>query len=571
MAYAVQELFPGTKFCIGPTIENGFYYDFEIVEADKRGSKRGLTPEDLPKIEKRMRELIKQNIKFEKRPVSLQEAKKIFRDQPYKLDLIKEVQPPKIKRNVRRLNLQKLTIYKSGDFIDLCAGPHVKTTKEINPDAFKLTKIAGAYWRGSEKNPMLQRIYGVAFNTKKELDAYLKQIAEAEKRDHRIIGQKLDLFSIDEEVGPGLILWHPKGTILKNLVEEFWTREHLKNNYEIVDSPHIGRIKLWQASGHTNFYKENMFGPMEVEGDQYLIKPMNCPFHMKIYKTKSRSYRDLPLRWAELGTVYRYERSGVLHGLVRVRGFTQDDAHIICTPEQLSDEVMCAVKFGIKLLKDFGFKNFGIYLATRPKKYVGTIKNWEKATRTLKYVLNKLKLKYKIDAGGGIFYGPKIDIKIKDSLGREWQCTTVQFDFNLPERFDMTYVDDKGKKQRPYMVHRALLGSIERFIGVLLENYAGALPLWLSPVQIYVIPVGSKHEKYAHQIGKKLIDDGFRVKVKDENETVSKKIREGEMQKTPYMLVVGDKEIKSKSVRVRTREKGDIGMMKMNKFIEKIK
>jgi len=339
----------------------------------------------------------------------------------------------------------------------------------------------------------------------------------------------------------------------------------------LVKSPHIGRIKLWQTSGHTNFYKENMFGPMEVEGDKYLIKPMNCPFHMKIYKTQTRSYRDLPLRWAELGTVYRFERSGVLHGLVRVRGFTQDDAHIICTPEQLSDEVMRAVKFGIKLLKDFGFKDYGIYLATRPKDYVGTPKNWDKAIKTLKFVLNKLKLKYQIDEGGGVFYGPKIDIKIKDSLGREWQCTTVQFDFNLPEKFDLAYIDDKGRKQRPYMVHRALLGSLERFVGVLLEHYAGALPFWLSPVQIYVIPVGSRHEKYAHKIGKELIANGFRAKVKDENETVSKKIREGEMQKIPYMLVVGDAEQKSKSVRIRTREKGDIGMVKFDKFIKKIK
>jgi len=554
MAHAVKDIFENVKFGIGPTIENGFYYDF--------GLNQNLTPEDLPKIEKRMRELIKQNIKFEKKIVSRTEAKKLFSGQPYKLELINEKS---------KTQNSKLTTYKSGAFIDLCAGPHVKSSKEINPDAFKLTKIAGAYWRGNEKNSMLQRIYGVAFETKKELDSYLKQIEEAEKRDHRILGQKLDLFSVDEEVGPGLILWHPKGAILRQIIEDFWIKEHLANGYEIIRSPHVGRIKLWQTSGHTNFYKENMFGPMEVEGDKYLIKPMNCPFHMKIYKTQTRSYRDLPLRWAELGTVYRYERSGVLHGLVRVRGFTQDDAHIICTPEQLSDEVMRAVKFGIKLLKDFGFREYGIYLATRPQKYVGTIKNWEKATNTLKFVLNKLKLEYQIDEGGGVFYGPKIDIKIKDSLDREWQCTTVQFDFNLPERFDLVYIDDKGKKQRPYMVHRALLGSLERFVGVLLEHHAGALPLWLSPVQIYVIPVGSRHEKYAHQIGKDLGEKGLRIKVKDENETVSKKIREGEMQKIPYMLVVGDAEQKAKSVRVRTREKGDIGMMKLDKFIEKIK
>jgi threonyl-tRNA synthetase len=568
MAQAVKDIFEDAlpagrqvKFGIGPTIENGFYYDF--------GLNQTLTPEDLPKIEKRMQELIKQNIKFEKSFATKEQAKKLFIGQPYKLELIN--QKSKIKN-------QKLTIYKSGNFTDLCAGPHVKSTLQLYSgqgkeiiDAFKLIKIAGAYWRGDEKNPMLQRIYGVAFETKKELDTYLKQIEEAEKRDHRVLGQKLDLFSIDEEVGPGLILWHPKGAILRQIIEDYWIKEHLKNGYEIIRSPHVGRIKLWQTSGHTDFYKENMFGPMEVEGDKYLIKPMNCPFHMKIYKTQTRSYRDLPLRWAELGTVYRYERSGVLHGLVRVRGFTQDDAHIICTPQQLADEVMRAVKFGIQLLKTFGFKEYGIYLATRPKDFVGTTKNWEKAIDTLKFVLNKLKLKYQVDEGGGVFYGPKIDIKIKDSLGREWQCTTVQFDFNLPEKFDLVYIDEKGKKQRPYMVHRALLGSLERFVGVLLEHYAGVLPFWLSPVQIYVIPVGSRHEKYAKQIGKDLQEKGFRIKVKDENETVSKKIRAGEMQKIPYMLVVGDAEQKAKSVRVRTREKGDIGMVKVDKFVEKIK
>jgi len=552
MAHAVQDLFPGTKFGIGPTIENGFYYDFGLL--------RNLTPEDLPKIEKQMRRLIKQNIKFEKSLMSKKKAIEFFGKlkQSYKIELIKE------------LKTKNATIYKSGDFIDLCAGPHVESTKEININAFKLTKIAGAYWRGDEKNPMLQRIYGVAFNTKKELDDYFKKQKEAEKRDHRLIGQKLDLFNIDEEVGPGLILWHPKGALLVKIIEDFWTKEHLDNGYQLVKTPHIGRIKLWQISGHTDFYKENMFGPIEVDKDKYLIKPMNCPFHIKIYKNKIHSYRDLPIRWAELGTVYRYERSGVLHGLARVRGFTQDDAHIICTPDQLSDEVMKAVRFGIKMLKTFGFKDYGIYLATRPKKYVGTIKDWGKSTKALKYILNKLKLKYKIDTEGGVFYGPKIDIKIKDSLDREWQCTTIQFDFNLPERFDLTYIDKKGKKQRPYMIHRALLGSIERFVGVLLEHYAGALPLWLSPEQVWVVPVGNRHNKYARQIGKGLVANGLRVEVKDENETVSKKIREGGIQRIPYILVVGDKEQKSASVCVRDRKKGDIGIMTIEKFLEKI-
>jgi len=568
MAHAVKDIFGNVKFGIGPTIENGFYYDFELKQA--------LTPENLQKIEKRMKELIKQNIIFEKKVVTIAEAKKIFsakggsasggNDQPFKLELIKD-----LSAKGGSASGGKVTIYKSGNFTDLCAGPHIKSTKEINPDAFKLTKIAGAYWRGDEKNPQLQRIYGVAFETRKELDNYLKQIEEAEKRDHRVLGQKLDLFSIDEEVGPGLVLWHPKGAMLRQIIEDFWIKEHLANGYELVRGPHIGRQLLWQISGHTGFYKENMFGPMEVEGDKYLIKPMNCPFHLKIYKTQTRSYRDLPLRWAELGTVYRYERSGVLHGLTRVRGFTQDDAHIICTPEQISDEIMKATTFGVKLLKSFGFKDLNIYLATRPKEYVGSDKNWEKATKTLKDALAKLKLKYHTDEGGGVFYGPKIDIKIKDAIGREWQCTTVQFDFNEPERFDLNYIDDQGKKQRPFMVHRALLGSLERFVGVLLEHYAGALPFWLSPVQIYVIPVGSRHEKYARQINKELAALGYRIKVKDQNETVSKKIREGEIQKIPYSLVVGDIEQKAKSVRVRTREKGDIGMMTLKKFIEKIK
>ncbi|GAH31202.1 unnamed protein product, partial [marine sediment metagenome] len=427
-----------------------------------------------------------------------------------------------------------------------------------------------AYWRGDEKNPMLQRIYGVAFNTKKHFNDYLKKQEQAEKRDHRILGQKLDLFSFDEEVGPGLVLWHPKGTVLKNVIEEFWSKEHLKNGYEIIDTPHIGRQKLWQSSGHTDFFKKDMFGPMEVEGEKYLIKPMNCPFAAKIYKSRIRSYRDLPIRWAELGTVYRYERSGVLHGLTRVRGFTQDDAHTFCTPDQLSDEIIKTLRFGIKLLKAFGFKDYNIYLATRPKKYIGTVKDWQKAINALKYGLGKEKLKYKVDTGGAIFYGPKIDIKIKDSLEREWQCTTIQVDFNEPERFNLTYIDKKGKKQKPIMIHRALLGSIERFIGVLLEHYAGALPFWLSPVQIYVIPVGNAHNKYAQQIAKQLQEKDIRVEVKDQNETVSKKIRNGELQKIPYMLVVGDKEMKSKSVRVRDRKKGDVGIKKVEKFIKTI-
>jgi len=566
MAYAVQELYPGTKFGIGPAIENGFYYDFDF--------KNPISNEDLPKIEKKMRELLKKNIVFKKKIVEKEEAKKIFNGQPYKLELIQEI-PEKT-----------VSIYESGDFIDLCAGPHVKSTKEINPDAFKLTKIAGAYWRGSEKNPMLKRIYGVAFKTKGELDNYLFTLGEIEKRNHRILGEKLGLFHIDESIGPGLILWHPKGAILKKIIEDYALGEYLKAGYQLVSTPHIAKINIWETSGHTNFYKEYMFPPMRLgseEKENYEIKPMNCPFHIAIYKQGIKSYRQLPLRYTEMGTVYRYEKSGVLYGLTRVRGFTQDDAHIFCTPEQLSTELVNVIKLALKILRDFGFKEYDIFLSTRPEKHVGTLKIWRKAENSLKYALEKLKLKYRIDPKEGVFYGPKIDIKIKDALSRPWQCTTIQVDFNLPERFDVTFIDKKGKKKQPIMIHRALLGSIERFIGVLIENYAGSLPLWLSPEQIWIIPVGSRHEKYAQKVKKGLSEgpafggrvagglESFRAEVRSENETVSKKIREGEIQKIPYLLVVGDKEMKSKSVRVRERGKGDIGMMKLNKFLDKVK
>ena len=554
MASAVQELYPGTKFGIGPAITNGFYYDFDLsaVASDKSG----ITPDDLPKIEKRMKELVSQNIKFEKKDISKEKAREIFKDQPYKLELVEEL-PGKT-----------VSIYESGKFIDLCRGPHVRSAKEITQDAFRLTKIAGAYWRGSEKNPMLTRIYGLAFQTKKELENYFKVQEEAKKRDHRILGQKLKLFMIDEEVGAGLPLWMPNGFVLRKIIENYLYDELKKEGYQWLATPHIGRLKLWQTSGHWELFRENMYSPIKIDEEEFLIKPMNCPFHIKIFQSKIRSYKELPIKYAELGTVYRYEKSGVLHGLTRVRGFTQDDAHLWCSPEQLSSEIVKLLKYGLKILKTFGFKEYEIYLSTRPEKYAGTEKSWEKATNSLKYVLEKLKLKYQIDPGGGVFYGPKIDIKIKDSLGRPWQCTTIQVDFNLPERFDITYINQKGKKERPIMIHRALLGSLERFIGVLIENFSGAFPLWLSPEQIWIIPIGNRHEKYANQLKNEL--SSFRVEVKDENETVSKKIREGEIQKIPYLLVVGDKEMKSNSVRIRQRNKGDIGMIKFNKFLEKI-
>jgi len=557
MAAAVQEIYPGVKFGIGPAIENGFYYDFDLPSP--------ISENDLKKIERKMQKLIKENIRFEKKLISKREAKKIFKDQPYKLELIEKI-PEK-----------NVSIYKSGKFLDLCKGPHIKSTKEIDPAGFKLTRVSGAYWQGSEKNPMLTRIYGLAFKTKKQLKEFLEKEKEAEKRDHRILGKKLDLFHIDENIGPGLVLWHPKGALIKYLIENYALDEYLKNGYQLVCTPHIAKLNLWETSGHTKFYKENMFPPFhmaelkEEEKDDYQIKPMNCPFHIAIYKTKIRSYRDLPIRYTELGTVYRYEKSGVLHGLTRVRGFTQDDAHIFCTPEQLSQELTSVLKLTFKILKKFGFKKLNVYLSTKPKKFVGDEKIWHKAENSLKYALKRVKSKYTLDKGGGAFYGPKIDIKIKDALEREWQCTTIQVDFNLPERFDVTYIDQKGRKKRPIMVHRALLGSLERFIGVLLEYYEGELPFWLSPIQVWIIPLGKRHLKYAEQVMKKLKEKGIRAELKDEKETVSKKIREGEIQKIPYLLVIGDREINSKTIRVRKRKKGDIGEMKLDQFIDKIK
>jgi len=571
LAASVQNMFPEARFGIGPAIENGFYYDFELP--------RALIPADLPRIEKRMKETIRQSLSFKKEDISKEQAEKLFENQPYKLELIREL--PENEISVYKMELpQGKTI-----FTDLCKGPHVNSTKEILVDAFKLTKIAGAYWKGDEKRPMLQRIYGLAFETKKELEDYILQQEEAEKRDHRVLGQKLELFMLSEEIGAGLPIWLPNGALIRKIIEDYLYTELTANDYKWLYTPHIGSRKLWETSGHWSFYNESMYPPLEVSqsledvqkgkkaeiSEQYLLKPMNCPFHVSVYNWKTRSYRDLPVKFAEFGTVYRYERSGTLHGLTRVRGFTQDDAHLICTPEQMPQELTKLVKHGMKMLKDFGFKDFQIYLATQPEKFVGEQSDWDKATNELENVLKKLGLKYQIDKGGGVFYGPKIDIKIQDSLKREWQCTTIQFDFNLPDRFNMVYTNQKGEKEKPFMIHRALLGSMERFFGVLIEHYAGAFPLWLSPEQIWVIPISEKHVKYAKEMGKKLKEAGFRAEVRDENDTISKKIREGEIQKIPYLLVVGDKEMKRKSLAVRMRGKGDLGEMKLKKFIEKIK
>jgi len=549
LAMAVKELYPNVKFGIGPAVENGFYYDFGVG---------GLLLADLPKIEKRMREIVKKNFKFEKKIVTKDQAEELFKNQPFKLELIKE------------LPGEKVITYTSGSFTDLCQGPHLESTGKINADSFKLTKLAGAYWKGDEKNPMLTRIYGLAFETKKELADYLKMMEEAEKRDHRILGQKLELFLFDEEVGAGLPIWMPKGALLRHLIEEYLYHQLIDHGYGWVVTPHIGKIDLWKTSGHWEMYRENIYSPIEIEGEKYLLKPMNCPFHVKVFKSKIRSYKELPIKLAELGTVYRFERSGTLHGLTRVRGFTQDDAHVWCTAKQVSKELEKLLRQGLSILKGFGFKDFVIYLSTRPEKYAGSSEGWEKATNILKYLLNKMKLKYQVDPGGGVFYGPKIVIKIKDVLGREWQCTTLQVDFNLPERFDMAYINEKGNKERPYMIHRALLGSMERFIGVLLEHTGGALPFWLCPEQIWIIPIGSSHRKYAQKLADELSKKGFRIQLKSENETISKKIREGELQKIPYLLVVGDREMKKKSVGVRERGKGDIGMMKITKFLKKV-
>ena len=582
MALAMIRLYGKVLFGVGPTIEDGFYYDVSI---EKLG-KAGIPLEDLPKIEKEMRQIIKEGLAFKKQIITLKEAKEIFRKlgQKYKLELLKDLekygttkenQKSKIKNQKLKSKIKKVktvSIYQTGEFIDLCRGPHVKNTKDL-PVSFKLTKVSGAYWRGDEKNPMLQRVTGVAFISDKELKDYLYRLEEAEKRDHRILGQKLDLFHLDDNLGPGLILWHPKGATLKRIIENYALDEYLKNGYQLVNTPHLAKLQLWNTSGHTGFYRESMFPAIHLkdinpeEKDDYQIKPMNCPFHILIYKNQIRSYKDLPLRYTELGTVYRYERSGTLHGLARVRGFTQDDAHIWCTLEQLDDEIKRLIKFSFKILKHFGFTNFDVYLSTRPDKYVGKLSNWQKATKALEKSLKKEKVKYQFDKGGGVFYGPKIDIKLKDALGRSWQCTTIQIDFNLPERFEMFYIDKKGKKQQPIMIHRALLGSIERFMAVLIEHYAGEFPFWLAPVQVEILPVLEKNTQASQKIKQELENKGFRVELNSSNETLSKRIREAEMQKIPYILVVGEKEEKNKKIAVRKRGKGNLGTMELEKFL----
>ncbi|MCE2499567.1 MAG: threonine--tRNA ligase [Dehalococcoidia bacterium] len=546
MADAVLQLFPEAKVGIGPPTADGFYYDFEV--------ERPFTPEDLERIEALMLDTIKSNAPFLREELSRESATSMFTNQPYKQEIIDDLPDE-----------TTLSIYRHGEFTDLCQGPHVASTGDIT--AVKLLHTAGAYWRGDENRPMLQRIYGTAFESKEELEAHLERLAEAERRDHRTIGRQLNLFTVHEEIGPGLIVWHPKGGVMRSLIEDYWRDIHYRRGYNIVYSPHIGRARLWQTSGHLDFYRDSMYAPMEIDDQEYFLKPMNCPFHIQIYRSALRSYRELPLRIAELGTVYRYERSGVLHGLMRVRGFTQDDAHIFCLPDQVADEVGDVLDLTFEIMAAFGFEEYDIMLSTRPDKYVGEPEMWEHATEALRQALVARALPYDIDEGGGAFYGPKIDIKIKDALGREWQCTTVQFDFNLPERFDLVFQDDQGNRSQPYMVHRAILGSLERFFGVLVEHYAGAFPLWLAPVQAVVIPIADRHNEYAEQVAGKLRDAGFRVEVDDRSERMNQKIRQAQLQKTPYMLVVGDREAEAGAAAVRTRDGENRGALPLNEVI----
>ena len=540
MADAVLQLFPDAKYAIGPPTDEGFYYDFDVP--------RPFTPEDLEQIEALMRERIAEDVPFIRTEVSRDGAKAAFSDQPYKQEIIDGIPAE-----------DSIYTLQHGPFTDLCGGIHVERSGQVA--AFKLLSVAGAYWRGDERNPMLQRIYGTAWESQEALDDFLTMLEEAERRDHRRLGRELDLFSVHDEIGPGLIVWHPKGGILRTIVENYWRDIHTRHGYNLVYSPHIGRSNLWHTSGHLDFYQENMYAPMELDEQEYYLKPMNCPFHIMIYRSDLRSYRELPLRIGELGTVYRYERSGVLHGLMRVRGFTQDDAHIFCMPEQVEPEVGGVLDLTFEILRAFGFDEYQIMLSTRPDKYVGDLEMWDHATASLRNALVERELLYDIDEGGGAFYGPKIDIKIKDALGRDWQCTTVQFDFNLPERFDLTFQDSESHRARPYMVHRAILGSMERFLGVLIEHYAGAFPLWLAPVQAVVIPIADRHIPYAEDVAARLVADGRRVEVDAKSERMNAKIRNAQLQKVPYMLVVGDREAEAKAAAVRLRDGSDLGPM----------
>ena len=551
LAQAVLKLFPDAKLGIGPAIEEGFYYDFDL--------NKPLTESDLASLEAIMKMIINEKQSFKHYNLSREDSEKLLKEkqQPYKLEIIRD------------LNLQEYSFYENGPFVDLCKGPHVETTDAV--PAIKLLRVSGAYWKGSEKNKMLQRIYGTAFPTQEALDQYLFQLEEAKKRDHRVLGKELGLFSIEDTLGGGLILWHPKGAMVRYQLEQLWREEHLKNGYQLVFSPHVGRSSLWETSGHLDFYQENMFASMSVEDQDYYLKPMNCPFHILIYQQGIHSYKELPIRYAELGTVYRYERSGVLLGLMRVRGFTQDDAHIICTKEQIQKEILNVLQFCQKILSLFGFSKITTYLSTRPKgKSVGQSKDWEMAESALQKAIDSLNIPYELDEGGGAFYGPKIDIKIQDAIGRQWQCSTIQFDFNLPERFNMTYVNSEGKKERPLMLHRALLGSIERFFGILLEHYAGKFPLWLAPIQVKLLTVTELQSDYAQVIQKQLEEHGIRVSLDSSSEKIGYKIRQGITEKIPYLIVLGKREVEQNNICVRSREEGDLGTQPLDTFLSRL-
>ena len=552
MAQAVKQLFPDVQVTIGPAIEQGFYYDFD--------RDRPFTDEELLQIEERMKELIKDELQYSRRELSKAEAVDIFKNMGefYKLEILDEIPDD-----------ETISTYQQGDFIDLCRGPHIGNTGKIK--AVKLLKTSGAYWRGDEKNKMLHRIYGISFPSQKELTAYLEFLELAALRDHRKLGKDLDLFSFDEQVGGGLVLWHPNGGMIRHLIESYWKEEHLRRGYQLIYTPHIGRSDLWETSGHLGFYQENMYSAIEVDGQDYYLKPMNCPFHIAVYNSGHHSYRELPIRLAELGTVYRYERSGVLHGLMRVRGFTQDDAHIICRPDQLDEEVEKLIVFSLDMLRHFGFEEFLIYLSTQPESSVGEPEDWDKATRSLANSLDKLGLEYDVDEGGGAFYGPKIDIKIKDAIGRAWQCTTIQFDFNLPHRFEMQYIGADNTAHRPFMIHRAILGSVERFFATLLEYHGGNLPLWLAPTQIVIMPITDDQEEYARMLNDKFQLLGFRSQVDARNEKVGYKIREGELKKIPYMCVVGKKEVEAETLTLRRHTEGDLGAMNFDEAIKLIR
>ncbi|HZW39811.1 MAG TPA: threonine--tRNA ligase [Ignavibacteriaceae bacterium] len=552
MAHAITELYPEAKFGVGPAIESGFYYDVDINTP--------LKEEDLKAIEDKMMQLTKENFSFEREELPKEKAVELFekKGDPYKVEILSELDE----------NAGVISIYKEGSFTDLCTGPHLPSTGKIK--YVKLLNISGSYWRGDSNNKQLQRIYGISFPKKKMLEEHLIFLEEAKKRDHRKLGKQLDLFSLHEEAGPGLVYWHPKGARIRLAIEDFWRQAHLENGYELLYTPHMGKSWLWETSGHLGHYKENMYSGMEVDEQKYFIKPMNCPFHIMIYKTQLRSYRDLPYRWAELGTVYRYEKSGVLHGLLRVRGFTQDDAHLFCTEEQMESEVIEVIRFARMMWKAFGFENLKYYLSTKPEGAVGEQEQWDKATESLRIALDKEGLPYEVDEGGGAFYGPKIDIKIKDALGREWQMSTIQFDFNEPKLFDMKYVGEDGKEHQPYMIHRALLGSIERFFGVLIEHFGGAFPVWLAPVQVAVIPVSQVFMDYAKKVVEELKTYNIRVELDERNEKIGYKIRDWETQKVPYMFILGQKEADAGNISIRQHKKGDLGSLPLSEFIHKI-